>query len=93
MNSDVIWNVNSTNKTVFQWGDWLLKYISFGSHQSPTIEYMKALYDMYKCMLIIFWKKELETLQKKYFEFLLIPSKFFIVIKYLATANQFSTEQ
>ena len=31
---------------------------------------------MYKCMLVIFW---LETSQKKYFEFLSIPSKLFIV--------------
>ena len=46
--------VVSANKTVFQWGDWLLKYISFGGHQSQTIERIKALYDMYKCMLIIF---------------------------------------
>ena len=68
--------VVSTNKTVFQSGDWLLKYISFGGHQSQTIERMKALYDVYKCMLIIFWKKGLETLQK-YFEFLLIPLKLF----------------
>ena len=28
-------------------------YISFG-HQSQTIERIKDLYDMYKCMLIIF---------------------------------------
>ena len=29
-------------------------YISFGGHQSQTIERIKALYDMYRCMLIIF---------------------------------------
>ena len=57
--------VVSTNKKVFQWGDWLLKYISFGGgHQSQTIERRKALYYMYKCMLIIFWEKGLETFQK-----------------------------
>ena len=28
--------------------------VSFGGHQSQTIERMKILYDMYKCMLIIF---------------------------------------
>ena len=55
---------DSTNKTVFQWGDWLLKYISFGNHQSQTNERIKALYDMYKCMLIISEKKGLETFQK-----------------------------
>ena len=49
--------VVSTNKTVFQWRDWLLKYTSFGGHQSQTIERIKSLYDMYKCMLIIFWEK------------------------------------
>ena len=70
--------VVSTNKTVFQWGDWLLKYISFGGHQSQTIERIKALYDMYiKCMLIIFWEKGAWNFTKKYFEFLSIPSKFF----------------
>ena len=42
-------------------------------------------------------KKSLK-LYKKYFEFLSIPSKFFIVrvfivIKYLTTTNQLSTEQ
>ena len=26
----------------------------FGSHQSQAIEHIKALYDMYECMLIIF---------------------------------------
>ena len=40
----------------------------------------------------------LKLYKKIYFEFLSIPSKFFavrvfIVIKYLATANQLSTEQ
>ena len=54
---------------------------------------MKALYDMYKCMLIIFLEKGLETLQKKYFEFLSIPSKLSVVIKYSTIANQLSTEQ
>ena len=50
--------VKSTNKMVFQWGDWLLKVcISFGGHQSQTIEGIKALYDMYKWVLIIFWEK------------------------------------
>ena len=39
---------------VFQWGDWLLNYISLGCHQSETMESIKALYDMYKCILIIF---------------------------------------
>ena len=63
--------VVSTNKTVFQWGDWLLKYISFGGHQTQIIERMKALYDMYECLLIIFWEK---TLFKKYFKFVSIPS-------------------
>ena len=29
-------------------------YISFNGHQSQTIERINALYDMYKCMLIIF---------------------------------------
>ena len=47
----------STNKKVFQLGDLLLKFISFGSHQSQTIERIKALYDLYKCMLIIFLEK------------------------------------
>ena len=83
--------------TVFQWGDWLLKYISFGGHQSQTIERIKALYDLYRCMLILFWEKVLET-YKTYFKFLSILSKFFIVrvfivIKYLTTANQLLTEQ
>ena len=31
-----------TNKTVFQWGDWLLKYILFGRHHSQTIERIKS---------------------------------------------------
>ena len=74
-----------TNKTVFQWGDWLLKYTLCGGHQSQTIERIKALYDMYKFMLIIFWEKK-KTLQK-YFEFLSI-NQVFIVIKYSTTANQ-----
>ena len=58
MNSETIWNEKLSDlnkKKVFQWGDWLLKYISFGGHQSKTIERIKGLYDMYKCMLIIFW--------------------------------------
>ena len=33
---------------------------------------------MYKCMLIMFEKNGLETLQQKYFGFLSIPSKFFL---------------
>ena len=60
--------VVSTNKTVFQWGDWLLKYVSFGGHQCQTIEHMNALYETFQ--------KKNETLQKKNFEFLSIPSKF-----------------
>ena len=47
----------STNKKVFQWGDLLLKFISFGGHQSQTIERIKALYDLYECTLIIFLEK------------------------------------
>ena len=31
-----------------------LKYISFGGHQSQTVERIKTLYNMHKCMLIIF---------------------------------------
>ena len=31
--------------------------MSFGGHQSKTIERIKVLYDMYKCMLIIFREK------------------------------------
>ena len=56
--------VVSTNKTVFQLGDSLLKYISFGGHHSQTIERIKALYDMHKCILIFFREKGLETIQK-----------------------------
>ena len=90
--------VVSTIKKVFQKGDRLLKDTSFGGHQNQTIERIKALYDMYKCMLIIFCEKGLETLQKECFEFLSIPSTFFIVkvfivIKYSTTANQLSTKQ
>ena len=91
--------VDLTNKRVFQWGDWLLKYVSFGGRQSQTTEHFKALYDMHKCTLIIFWEKEAWNFTKKYFEFLSILSKFFfvvrvfIVIKYLTTENQLSTEQ
>ena len=69
--------VVSTNKTGFQLGDWLSEYIWFDGHQSQTIERMKALYDMYKCMLIIFWEKGAWNFTRKYFEFLSIPSKFF----------------
>ena len=66
-------------------------YYSFGSHQSQTIKRMKAFHDMYKCMLM---RKKGLKLYKRYFEFLLIPSKFFfVVIKYLTTAKQLSTEQ
>ena len=54
-------------KRFFQWGDWLLKYISFGGHQSQTIERIKALYDMYKCMSIIFWEKGAWNFKKKIF--------------------------
>ena len=49
MNSDTIWNesfVVSTDKTIFQWEDWLLQYISFGSYKSQTTERTKALNDM-----------------------------------------------
>ena len=43
---------------VFEIPEWIeLKYISFGSHQSQTVEHIKALYDIYKCMLIIFLEK------------------------------------
>ena len=59
--------VDSTNKTVFQWGDRLLKYISFGGHQSQMIEHIKIYNDMYKCMLIIFWEKEAWNFTKKLF--------------------------
>ena len=33
-----------SNKTVFNEETWLLKYMSFGGHQSQTIERIKALY-------------------------------------------------
>ena len=55
----------------------LSKYISFGSHQSQTTEHIKALYDMYRCILIIFLEKRGLKLTKKYFEFLFIPLSFF----------------
>ena len=52
---------------------------------------------MSKCMLKSSEKKGLETKKKPYFKFLSIPSKFFcrvfIVIKYLTTTNELSTEQ
>ena len=32
-------------------------YVSFDGHQSQIIELIKALYDMYKCILIIFREK------------------------------------
>ena len=70
--------VDSTKKMVFQWRDWLLKYISFGSHQGKTIEGTKALYDMYKWMLII-WEKR----AWKYFEFLSIPIEVFYSQEFL----------
>ena len=35
-------------------GRQIFKVISFGGHQSQTTERMKASYDMYKYMLIIF---------------------------------------
>ena len=90
--------VDSTNKKVFQWGDWLLKYISFGGHQSQTIKHIKVLYDMCKCMLIIFWEKGAWNFTKNisnFCRFLLsfFAGRVFIVIKYLTTANQLSTEQ
>ena len=44
-------------KQFFNDETWLLKYMSFGGHQSQTIERIKALYDMNKCTLIIFWEK------------------------------------
>ena len=37
-----------------------MQYISFGSHQSQTIERIKALNDMYNCILIISEKKGLK---------------------------------
>ena len=42
----------STNKTVSQLGDLI---ISFGGHQSQTIERIKASYDMYKCILTLIY--------------------------------------
>ena len=60
VNSDTIWNEKLSGlnkKKVFQWGDWLLKYISFRGHQSQTTEGMNALHVKYKCMLIIFWEE------------------------------------
>ena len=39
----------STNKTAFQWGDWLLKYVSFRCHQSQTIQRIKD--DMYYTLI------------------------------------------
>ena len=39
-----------------------MQYISFGGHQSQTIECIKALNDMYNCISIISEKKELKTL-------------------------------
>ena len=78
--SNTIWNeklCGLTNKMVCQWGEWFSEYISFGSHQSHYTECMKALYDMFKCMLVIFWEKGAWNFTKKYFECLSIPSKFF----------------
>ena len=84
MNSDTIWNekLSTTNKTVIQWSDWLLKYISF-DHQSQTIERIKDLYDMYKCMLFIFWGKGAWNFTKNISTFLLsfFIVRVFIVIK------------
>ena len=85
---NTIWNeklCGLTNKMVFQWGEWLSEYISFGGHQSQTTERIKALYDMSKCMLIIFWEKGAWNFTKKYW-FLSVPSKFFY-------SYQLSTEQ
>ena len=101
-NSDNMWNeklcgLNKLNG--FPMRRLIIKvYISFGSHQSQTIECMKALYDMYKCMLIIFWEKGAWNFTKNisnFCQFLLsfFIVSFFFVIKYSTSANQLSTEQ
>ena len=64
IHSDTIWNEKLCNENFVVWK-------AFGSHQTQTIECIKAIRYMFSCILIIFWKKELETLQK-YFELLLI---------------------
>ena len=50
--------------------------MSFGGHQTQTIERIKALYDMYIGNLL---RKRGLKLYKKYFEFLSIPSWLFII--------------
>ena len=47
ISSKTIPHIGENNKDTIQWGDWLLWYISFGRHRSQTIEYIKALQDMY----------------------------------------------
>ena len=42
----------------------IIKVISFGGHESQTIERIKALYDMYKCILIISGKRDLKLYKK-----------------------------
>ena len=65
-------------KKVFQWGDWLLKFISFGGHQSQTIERM----NLYTICINVFCspseKKGLETFQKDISNFYrFLPSFFY----------------
>ena len=42
----------------------IISIVSFRGHQSQTIECIKALHDIYNCILIIFLEKGLEILQK-----------------------------
>ena len=54
--------VVSTKKKDFSVSRLIIAVYIFGSHQSQTIERIKALNDMYNCILIISEKKGLETL-------------------------------
>ena len=56
--------VVSTNKTVFQWGDWLSKIIYHLAVTRLKLWVYKALYDIYKSGFIIFEEEGLETIQK-----------------------------
>ena len=78
INSDNIWNEKlcglNKKKTVFSMRRLIIKVdIIWQSPESNFWTY-KSFYDMYKCILIIFWEEGAWNYTKKYFEFLSIPS-------------------
>ena len=89
-----LWSQQINNEETY-----LLKYMSFGGHQSQAIERIKALCDMYNNNInnllrkrdLKLYKKNISNFCRFLLSFFIV--RIFIVIKYSTTTCQLSTEQ